>query len=433
MFVGVLLVEEVSRGAVSSRTVSLFTETEVVWMVSSKIKDISVRWRRLSASVFSAGVLVLTYGLSACEGTIGTNEGAGGGSAGSGGQTCTPQTCASLGANCGNTPDGCGQVLSCGTCEMGTTCGAAGPNQCGAGTCTPTTCSLVGAECGMIADGCGETLNCGGCQTGQTCGVEKPNQCGGSGTGGTGGSGTGGTGGTGGAGGGPASVLFSMSFEAAQAGQHCQNEHPNFTTWTDGNCDATGVASHGQQSASLDVAAGQRMLALHGAFSASTGQVWLSYDLRAPAQPTFTIMMDAWAQGMNSQSPDNPWDNRNPFSLEWRDGWFAMNCNYPNDHGTERRSPQVNSPLGVGQWVNVVIRYDLDTEQGAFWLRGLNASGQPTSAINQGSPTGTVNCAALGNRGAFGGLAVTNFQSPNGAVVVHTDRWILGDDISDMP
>ncbi len=102
---------------------------------------------------------------------------------------CDPATCAELGAECGNVPDGCGDVLSCGTCADGETCGAAGPNKCGTGTCTPVDCAEAGAECGLVGDGCGEVLDCGGCPGGEVCGAQEPNQCGSSGNGGAGGSG----------------------------------------------------------------------------------------------------------------------------------------------------------------------------------------------------------------------------------------------------
>lgn len=44
--------------------------------------------------------------------------------------SCTPMTCAALGATCGMVDDGCGTMISCGTCTAGT-CGAAVPNVCG--------------------------------------------------------------------------------------------------------------------------------------------------------------------------------------------------------------------------------------------------------------------------------------------------------------
>lgn len=89
-----------------------------------------------------------------------------------GGSSCTPTTCATLGANCGTASDGCGGTLACGTCSGGQTCN--GSNQCVA-TCTPTTCAALGATCGTPSNGCGGTLSCGTCSGGNTCNTS--NQC----------------------------------------------------------------------------------------------------------------------------------------------------------------------------------------------------------------------------------------------------------------
>ncbi|MCC6332800.1 MAG: hypothetical protein IT380_02285, partial [Myxococcales bacterium] len=84
--------------------------------------------------------------------------------------SCTPKTCASASANCGALSDGCGGILSCGTCTAGESCGAGGtPNVCGPGTCTPRTCASEGFDCGMASDGCAAVLDCGTCQAGSTC------------------------------------------------------------------------------------------------------------------------------------------------------------------------------------------------------------------------------------------------------------------------
>jgi hypothetical protein len=83
------------------------------------------------------------------------------------GESCTPTTCARLGARCGKAADGCGGLLDCGSCAPPQTCGGGGVfNQCG---CTPTTCDAKGAACGTISDGCGGTLACGTCPSGDTC------------------------------------------------------------------------------------------------------------------------------------------------------------------------------------------------------------------------------------------------------------------------
>ena len=49
-----------------------------------------------------------------------------------GGVLCTPQSCAELKANCGDTDDGCGKKIPCGTCTAPQTCGGGGvENVCG--------------------------------------------------------------------------------------------------------------------------------------------------------------------------------------------------------------------------------------------------------------------------------------------------------------
>src|SRR5262249_57795731 len=37
-------------------------------------------------------------------------------------------------------------------------------------TCSPTTCAAQGTNCGTISDGCGSMLTCGSCTAPQTCG-----------------------------------------------------------------------------------------------------------------------------------------------------------------------------------------------------------------------------------------------------------------------
>lgn len=93
--------------------------------------------------------------------------------------TCTPATCQSLGATCGQAGDGCGSVLECGGCPDGQTCGGGGVvNACGTPACQPATCQALGASCGAVADGCGGQLECGGCPQGQSCGGGgTPNVC----------------------------------------------------------------------------------------------------------------------------------------------------------------------------------------------------------------------------------------------------------------
>ncbi|MGO8995540.1 MAG: hypothetical protein ACLQVI_19700, partial [Polyangiaceae bacterium] len=98
-----------------------------------------------------------------------------------GAPACTPATCASLGANCGQVADGCGGLTAvCGTCTGNATCGGGGTaNVCGVPPCTPSTCTSLGANCGEVGDGCGNALSCGTCTPPDTCGGGgTPNVCG---------------------------------------------------------------------------------------------------------------------------------------------------------------------------------------------------------------------------------------------------------------
>jgi hypothetical protein len=88
--------------------------------------------------------------------------------------SCAPTTCQSLGAECGEPSDGCGGSLNCGGCASGQTCASgsvcvdvSAPPP--ANDCIPDTCQSLGVECGGASDGCGGGLNCGGCASGQTC------------------------------------------------------------------------------------------------------------------------------------------------------------------------------------------------------------------------------------------------------------------------
>jgi len=103
--------------------------------------------------------------------------------AGDSGSKCVPKTCLSQNINCGPAGDGCGKLLSCGTCTAPQTCGGgATPGKCGgSGGCTPTTCTALGLNCGPAGDGCGGELQCGTCAAPQTCGGGGvPSVCGGS-------------------------------------------------------------------------------------------------------------------------------------------------------------------------------------------------------------------------------------------------------------
>ncbi len=84
---------------------------------------------------------------------------------------CEPTTCVAEGWNCGEPPDGCGALLSCGTCSDTETCGGGGQGYvCGFGTCIPRACTSADPLCEPVDDGCGSggsitcTNACGGCQ-----------------------------------------------------------------------------------------------------------------------------------------------------------------------------------------------------------------------------------------------------------------------------
>lgn len=102
-------------------------------------------------------------------------------------QSCTPATCATLGYNCGNAPDGCGGTArnsmgqtGCGDCAEPAVCGIGGAGRCGTPACVPipmaTACPA--GTCGRVSNGCGGTHDCGGCSGSQVCGGGGANRCG---------------------------------------------------------------------------------------------------------------------------------------------------------------------------------------------------------------------------------------------------------------
>jgi hypothetical protein len=92
---------------------------------------------------------------------------------------CTPSTCMAQGIQCGPASDGCGNLLQCGTCASGQTCGGGGAGKCGTQTtCNPETCMSQGIECGQAGDGCGNVIDCGNCEAGLICGLSGPGKCG---------------------------------------------------------------------------------------------------------------------------------------------------------------------------------------------------------------------------------------------------------------
>ncbi len=98
-----------------------------------------------------------------------------------GGGVCNALTCARLGYTCGVTGDGCGNMLDCGTCTAGQSCGGGGKfSVCGGtGPCVSKTCADLGDDCGPQGDGCGNLIQCGGCTAPDICGGGgKPSNCG---------------------------------------------------------------------------------------------------------------------------------------------------------------------------------------------------------------------------------------------------------------
>jgi hypothetical protein len=95
---------------------------------------------------------------------------------------CSSLTCDDQNIDCGPAGDGCGNVLQCGTCPTGQTCGGGGFGQCGgpdAGTCVPQTCDSLQHDCGIQGDGCGGTIDCGSCVAPAICGGGgSPSVCG---------------------------------------------------------------------------------------------------------------------------------------------------------------------------------------------------------------------------------------------------------------
>src|SRR5262249_2127152 len=82
---------------------------------------------------------------------------------------CGAKTCAQQNITCGPANDGCGNIIQCGSCPMGQTCGGGGvPSVCGMPMCTPKTCAQLGIQCGPAGDGCGGLLQCGTCAMNMT-------------------------------------------------------------------------------------------------------------------------------------------------------------------------------------------------------------------------------------------------------------------------
>jgi hypothetical protein len=112
-------------------------------------------------------------------GTTGVDSGTGGTDSGTTSDACVSRSCAQQGFDCGSALDGCGNIIQCGTCPTGQTCGLNSANVCGGVVCTPKTCAQQGFDCGAATDGCGNVIQCGSCPVNQTCGINSANVCGG--------------------------------------------------------------------------------------------------------------------------------------------------------------------------------------------------------------------------------------------------------------
>ena len=94
-----------------------------------------------------------------------------GGRTGTGGDgnACDAWTCSSVGAECGQIDNGCGELQDCGVCPDGSYCGTERPNRCSDQPCLPaTSCAELDAECGSVPN-CQTTLDCGVCDEGERC------------------------------------------------------------------------------------------------------------------------------------------------------------------------------------------------------------------------------------------------------------------------
>jgi hypothetical protein len=84
---------------------------------------------------------------------------------------CVPATCDSRGYDCGVAWDGCSEMIECGSCGPGLTCGSGDfANVC---HCEPVTCGQLLINCGTIEDGCGAEVDCGGCADPAGCGEDS--------------------------------------------------------------------------------------------------------------------------------------------------------------------------------------------------------------------------------------------------------------------
>ena len=95
-----------------------------------------------------------------------------------GGETCIPNVNACSGIVCGTADDGCGILISCGTCDEGFIC-SEDKTQCIEGTCTPDGTACDSLVCGDVVNSCGDLISCGTCGLGESCsaGLCIPGEC----------------------------------------------------------------------------------------------------------------------------------------------------------------------------------------------------------------------------------------------------------------
>ncbi|HUB07059.1 MAG TPA: hypothetical protein VMB50_08660 [Myxococcales bacterium] len=113
--------------------------------------------------------------------------------------------------NCGSPAKGASDAGDGGHATSGT--GSSGATA-GGGGCGLVTCASAKANCGALGDGCGDIIQCGTCPAGQSCGAAGPNVCGGGATGGSAGS----AGGSGGSGGAPCTGLCTQQVACSGGG-----------------------------------------------------------------------------------------------------------------------------------------------------------------------------------------------------------------------
>lgn len=85
------------------------------------------------------------------------------------GTACKPGSCSDVGASCGPVSDGCGHIITCGTCSKDQVCDA------NSHTCISKLDACATSACGFVVNACNNAVSCGaGCAAGSIC---HGNQC----------------------------------------------------------------------------------------------------------------------------------------------------------------------------------------------------------------------------------------------------------------